>query len=220
MKTDNAMRSMDHGKRIYYTMGEVSEMFDVNPSLIRFWEQKFDILKPHKNKKGNRMFTPRDVDNLKLIYHLVKEKGMTLTGAEKRLKENREGLEKNLEVIDKLQGIKSLLLEIKQELNQDNQGYEEILIEPAHPMEEAPGKRIRSMSAQPVAEIIPAPETTSAPEQPVVCSSSMQTPPVTETTPVPMQDQPDAETASAAIQPPVEIPAPPARPLIIEQTLF
>ena len=64
-------------KKIYYTMGEVSEMFDVNPSLIRFWEQKFDILKPDKNKKGNRLFTPADIENLKLIYHLVKENGMT-----------------------------------------------------------------------------------------------------------------------------------------------
>ena len=57
-------------RKIYYTMGEVSEMFDVNPSLIRFWEQKFDILKPDKNKKGNRLFTPKDVENLKLIYYL------------------------------------------------------------------------------------------------------------------------------------------------------
>ena len=78
-------------RKIYYTMGEVSEMFDVNPSLIRFWEQKFDILKPDKNKKGNRLFSPRDVENLKLIYHLVKENGMTLAGAAKRLRENREG---------------------------------------------------------------------------------------------------------------------------------
>ena len=79
-------------RKIYYTMGEVSEMFDVNPSLIRFWEQKFDILKPDKNKKGNRLFTPKDVENLKLIYHLVKENGMTLAGAAKRLQDNREGV--------------------------------------------------------------------------------------------------------------------------------
>ena len=58
-------------KKLFYSMGEVSEMFDVNPSLIRFWEQKFDILKPDKNKKGNRLFTPKDVEILKLIYHLV-----------------------------------------------------------------------------------------------------------------------------------------------------
>ena len=68
-------------------MGEVSEMFDVNPSLIRHWESKFEVLKPQKNKKGNRMFTPEDVENLKLIYHLVKERGMTLDGARRALKE-------------------------------------------------------------------------------------------------------------------------------------
>lgn len=123
------MESTAHGKKIYYTMGEVAEMFDVNPSLIRFWEQKFDILKPHKNKKGNRLFTPEDVDNLKLIYHLVKEKGMTLSGAQKRLKENREGLERNLEVIEKLQGIRALLLEIRQELKHNDSDAEEIVIE-------------------------------------------------------------------------------------------
>lgn len=102
--------------KIYYSMGEVTEMFDVNPSLIRFWESKFDTLKPHKNKKGNRLFTPADIENLKLIYHLVKEKGMTLSGAQKLIKSNREGINRDLEVIDRLLGIKALLAEIKQEL--------------------------------------------------------------------------------------------------------
>lgn len=106
-------------------------MFDVNASLIRFWEQKFDILKPDKNKKGNRLFTPADVDNLKLIYHLVKENGMTLAGARKRLKENREGIERNLEIIEKLQGIKSLLLEIRQELKAGDTDGTEILVDSA-----------------------------------------------------------------------------------------
>lgn len=103
-------------RKIYYSMGEVSEMFDVNPSLIRFWEQKFDILRPHKNKKGNRMFTPQDVENLKLIYHLVKEKGMTLAGAQKRIKENREGADRDLEVVDRLLAIRSMLMEVSQQL--------------------------------------------------------------------------------------------------------
>ena len=67
--------------KLLYSMGEVTDMFDVNASLIRYWESKFDCIRPHKNKKGNRMFTPSDVENLKLIYHLVKEKGMTLEGA-------------------------------------------------------------------------------------------------------------------------------------------
>jgi len=103
-------------RKIYYTMGEVSEMFDVNPSLIRFWEQKFDILKPDKNKKGNRLFSPRDVENLKLIYHLVKENGMTLAGAAKRLRENREGIERNLEIIEKLQRMRAMLVEVREAL--------------------------------------------------------------------------------------------------------
>ena len=111
------MEQIKHPKgKIYYSMGEVAEMFDVNQSLIRYWESKFDILKPHKNKKGNRMFTPQDVDSLKLIYHLVKEKGMTLAGAQKRLKENKEGLKRDLEVVDRLLAIRSMLHEIRQEL--------------------------------------------------------------------------------------------------------
>ncbi|MBQ4280067.1 MAG: MerR family transcriptional regulator [Rikenellaceae bacterium] len=106
-------------KKIYYTMGEVTEMFDVNPSLIRFWEQKFDILKPHKNKKGNRLFTPADLDNLRLIYHLVKEKGMTLAGAQKRIRENRTGMSRDLEIIDKLQKVRAMLMEIREELGEE-----------------------------------------------------------------------------------------------------
>ena len=98
-------------KKMFYSMGEVSEMFDVNPSLIRFWEQKFDILKPDKNKKGNRLFTPKDVENLKLIYHLVKEKGMTLKGAQMKLRENKAETETNFEVVKRLKAIKEELLQ-------------------------------------------------------------------------------------------------------------
>ena len=78
-------------EKLFYSIGEVSEMLGVNPSLIRFWEKHFPIIKPQKNKKGNRLFTVKDIENLKLIYHLVKEKGMTLEGAQKRLKDNKEG---------------------------------------------------------------------------------------------------------------------------------
>ena len=117
-------------RKIYYTMGEVSEMFDVNPSLIRFWEQKFDILKPDKNKKGNRLFTPKDVENLKLIYHLVKENGMTLAGAAKRLRQNREGVSRDLEIIEKLQRVRSLLLDVREVLKADDDGRE-VFVDPA-----------------------------------------------------------------------------------------
>ncbi|MCL2562170.1 MAG: MerR family transcriptional regulator [Rikenellaceae bacterium] len=97
-------------------MGEVAEMFDVNPSLIRFWESKFDILRPHKSRHGKRLFTPRDIDNLKLVYHLVKEKGMTLAGAQKRIKENPEGISRDMEITDRLLRVRALLMEIRQEL--------------------------------------------------------------------------------------------------------
>lgn len=123
-------------KKIYYTMGEVSEMFDVNPSLIRFWEQKFDILKPDKNKKGNRLFTPADVENLKLIYHLVKENGMTLAGAQKRIKQNREGLGRDLEIVERLQRVRAMLLEVRQELKGADENVVEIFVDPPVPAEE------------------------------------------------------------------------------------
>jgi len=99
--------------KLYYTIGEVAKMFDVNVSLIRYWENEFDILKPKKNKKGNRLFTPKDIDNLHLIYHLVKEKRLTLEGAKIKLKENKDATMQNFEVVKKLKNVKSMLLEIR-----------------------------------------------------------------------------------------------------------
>lgn len=103
-------------EKLYYTIGEVAEMFKVNTSLIRFWEKEFDIIKPHKNKKGNRLFTPADVENFHLIYHLVKEKGMTLKGAQKKLEENRDDTINNFEVVSRLKEMKTMLIEIKENL--------------------------------------------------------------------------------------------------------
>ena len=103
-------------EKLYYSIGEVAKMFDVNTSLIRFWEKEFDVIKPKKNKKGNRFFTKKDIENLHLIYHLVKEKGLTLNGAKKKLKENKEDTNNNFEVIKSLTEIKNLLLEIKESL--------------------------------------------------------------------------------------------------------
>lgn len=91
-------------------------MFNVNTSHIRYWENEFDILKPKKNKKGNRFFTKEDLKNLHLIYHLVKEKGMTLSGAKLKLKENIEDTKHNFEIIEKLKNIKNDLLEMKEGL--------------------------------------------------------------------------------------------------------
>ena len=103
-------------QKIYYTIGEVSRMFNVNSSLIRFWEKEFDVLKPHKNKKGNRLFTPEDVENLRAIYHLVKERGFTLQGASARLKQNKNDVVNTAEIYDSLIRVKAFLNELKDKL--------------------------------------------------------------------------------------------------------
>ncbi len=103
-------------EKLYYSIGEVAKMFDVNTSLIRFWEKEFDIIKPHKNKKGNRLFTPGDIENFHLIFHLVREKGLTLKGAQKKLHDNKGGTEHNFEITKKLQDIRHLLVGLKENL--------------------------------------------------------------------------------------------------------
>lgn len=100
----------------YYNIGEVAAAFDVNTSLIRFWEKEFDILQPKKNAKGNRKFTPEDIKNLELIYYLVKERGFTLEGAKTHLKENKQKTLDKFQIIRKLEGIKAELLKIKDQL--------------------------------------------------------------------------------------------------------
>jgi DNA-binding transcriptional MerR regulator len=103
-------------EKLYYTIGEVAKMFKVNTSLIRFWEKEFDIIKPQKNKKGNRLFTKEDVDNFYIVFHLVKERGFTLQGAKDKLKDNKEETIQNIEIVSSLNKIKDFLLEIKKEL--------------------------------------------------------------------------------------------------------
>ncbi len=105
-------------EKIYYTIGEVAEMFQVNTSHIRFWEKEFDILNPHKNKKGNRFFTKEDIEQIKLIYHLVKERGMTLKGAKQKLKDNSDDTIDNHELVDRLKSIRQMLVDIKNELDE------------------------------------------------------------------------------------------------------
>ncbi|HLN73105.1 MAG: MerR family transcriptional regulator [Methylococcaceae bacterium] len=103
-------------EKVFYTISEVADMFSVNTSNIRFWENEFDILKPNKNNKGNRMFTREDIENLKIIYHLLKERGMTIKGAQKKLKDNKEDTLQNYQVVSRLQEIRQMLLDIKEEL--------------------------------------------------------------------------------------------------------
>lgn len=100
----------------YYGIGEVARAFGVNTSLVRFWEKEFDALKPKKNAKGNRKFTPDDIKNLQLIYHLVKERGFTLEGAKTHLKEYKQKTLDNFEIIAKLERVKTELIKIKEQL--------------------------------------------------------------------------------------------------------
>jgi len=107
---------IDLPEKLYYGIGEVAEAFGVNTSLIRFWEKEFDIIKPKKNAKGNRKFTPQDIKNLELIYHLVKERGFTLEGAKTHLKEEGQKTMNNFEIIRKLENVKSNLIQLKNQL--------------------------------------------------------------------------------------------------------
>ena len=102
--------------KLFYSIGEVAKKYKVNVSLIRFWEKEFDILKPKKNKKGNRMFTKTDMDNLDIIFHLVKERRFTLEGAKKKLKENKKDTIDNIAIVNKLKEIRSFLTNLREEL--------------------------------------------------------------------------------------------------------
>lgn len=107
-------------EKLYYTISEVATMFNVAPTLIRFWEREFDIIKPHRNKKGNRQFTSEDIETFRLIYNLVKVKKLTLEGAKQEIKNNLATRRNNLDVIERLKTIKQELLEIKKEIVNEN----------------------------------------------------------------------------------------------------
>ena len=147
-------------EKIFYTMGEVAEMFDVNTSLIRHWESQFAILRPKRNKKGNRLFSPRDVENLKMIYHLVKECGMTLEGAKKALRNGSAAgsVERDTELMERLQRIRSLLAEVREDLKA---GDGELLDEES---DLRPESAAESLSVDPEAPKTPA---SAEPEKPV-----------------------------------------------------
>lgn len=104
-------------EKLYYSIGEVAEMLNVNTSLLRYWEREFDILKPKKNAKGDRFFTKNDIEKIKLIYHLVREKGYTLEGAKARLKGNTEQEEKKFNLVEKLKKVRGFLVVLKDELD-------------------------------------------------------------------------------------------------------
>lgn len=192
-------------KKLYYSMGEVAEMFDVNPSLIRHWESKFDCVKPHKNKKGNRMFSPQDVEKLKLIYHLVKERGMTLDGANKVLK-RRSGseLSRDMELLERLQRIRASLVEVREELkgNSAEEFVAADVEEPAEPIVKSvvQDKEKSAKDANPSETIVEEPmaEAEAAPEQ---TSESASEPKPKRKSVVQKISEDDAQEQSPAPQP-------------------
>ena len=104
--------------KLYYSIGDVAKSFNVNTSLIRFWEKEFSVLNPKKNKKGNRFFTPEDVKNLKIIFHLIKKEGYTLEGAKLKLKNMPiSKKERQIDLISKLERLKKELIDIKNEID-------------------------------------------------------------------------------------------------------
>lgn len=110
-------------EKVFYTIGEVAEMMGVNPSQIRYWENNFDEINPKKNKKGNRLFTKEDIEDVKLIHYLVKERGLTIKGAQQKLKDNRGETVGNFEVVNRLQEIRQELVEIRDAMGNSPEIY-------------------------------------------------------------------------------------------------
>ena len=104
-------------EKLYYSIGEVAEIFSVAPSLIRFWESEFELIKPKKNRKGNRQFTKEDIDNVRTIYHLVKEKGFTLQGAKEMLRNDTQAVRDKMECIDSLKRVRGFLVELREKMH-------------------------------------------------------------------------------------------------------
>ena len=195
-----------NAKKLYYSMGEVAEMFDVTPALIRHWESQFDCLKPDRNKKGNRLFTPEDVEKLKQIYHLVKERGMTLKGANVMLKrvKNKE-IAREVELLERLQRVRSTLVEVRENLKEGDEAQvveDDVLVEETAPLtatpEQAP-EQVAEATEEAVeasAEAVEAPAEESAPEAE----------PTTEPTVEVSEAEPTTEEAAEESAPAVEQP--------------
>ena len=111
------LENKDTDEKIYYSIGEVSKIIGISTSKIRFWEKEFDSIKPKKNKKGNRIFNKKELNKLKLIHHLLKEKKYTIDGAKKKMRKNPEKTETHQKVIENLKKIKAEIIEIRKNLN-------------------------------------------------------------------------------------------------------
>ena len=139
-------------EKLFYTMGEVAEMFDVNPSLIGYWGTQFPALKPHRNKKGNRLFTPADLETLKRIYHYVKECGMTLEGANRALRGDRSQAPEgsgDTELLERLHSLRSMLIAVRDSLGEDSPAQPSAApVQSASPVESATAQAIAPEAEQ------------------------------------------------------------------------
>lgn len=141
-------------EKVYYTIGEVAAMFDLTVSNIRFWETEFDILMPKKNARGDRFFTKKDIENLRMIYYLLKERGYTISGAKKKLKESKNEIQDRIDMIKNLEKIKSFLIEMKNELDKRSDNEESVTATTTIAETE-----LSEISNEPVAEITESPVT-------------------------------------------------------------
>ena len=116
------MLNTDKNLKLYYSIGEVTEMFGVNESLLRFWEREFPQLNPKKAGRGIRQYRKEDIETLKLIYYLVKERGMTLPGARQRMKDRRESTLRNFETVERLKAIREELIGMRDALDAFTEG--------------------------------------------------------------------------------------------------
>lgn len=203
-------------EKLYYSMGEVAEMFDVNQSLLRHWESQFPILRPKRNKKGNRLFTPQDVEHLKQIYHLVKECGMTLEGAKRAMRGQRsgKGVSRDVELMERLQRIRALLVEVREELKGDGESVlADTDADTAADSGLPAGTRVPADGGA-AGTVLPV---GTAPEPDVAAESGTRpvAEPENESAASPLPETaagPEAETASAQVVEPLSGPAPEAAP--------
>ena len=222
-------------EKIFYSMGEVAEMFDVKTSLIRHWEAQFSILQPKRNKKGNRLFTPEDVENLKVIYHLVKERGMTLEGAKRAMKRRAAGgdgeIRREAELMTRLRHIRALLVEVREDLKTGGEGIVDDEKEAAEvPASETPTPRRRKKAVvklDPEAAAEPAEAAPETPETPAAETPHSAEPdradepfaaPLPDEEPATLDEVPAAEAETVVEEMPIpeEEPALP-EPQIVEE---
>ena len=138
-------------EKIYYSMGEVTEMFDVEPSLIRYWCSQFSCLKPKRNAKGNRMFTPQDIERLKRIHHLLKEKKMTIEGAQKAMRKRNIEAEENdsdISLLEQLQSLRAMLVEMRDGIGEE-EPIEEVATASTPVVDEEPAEPVQKKKRAP-----------------------------------------------------------------------